>query len=312
MEPETTAFVAGGILVMRHFFWGVLCLLLPAVAGAGELPAIMVLNVKPQGKGLAETAGVLTDLVLQDVHDLKKFRVIGQKDVNQMLSLEQQKQLAGCNDTSCLVEIAGAMGTKYTIDGSLGTVGTASVLSLTLVDVSRAAVLAKKTAVVKGQREQLLSEVHNLVKELIEPVMDDVGAARAQRGPPAADRAHQGRGKTTIEEKRSARAEVSAPMHPYAFWGHVSFWSGVGVAAVGGAMTWLASGANDDYKSGKDPQGSWDAVDRYNALAVTGYSLGGALMATGVALWILSPGDEARVGFVPQGDGGAVVLTGSW
>ncbi|MBI5525843.1 MAG: hypothetical protein HY897_05870 [Deltaproteobacteria bacterium] len=283
--------------------------LLPAVAGGGELSAIMVLNVRPQGKGLAETAGVLTDLVLQDMHDLKRFRVIGQKDVNQMLSIEQQKQLAGCSDTSCLVEIAGAMGTRYTIDGSLGAVGTASVLSLTLVDVSRAEVLAKKTAVVKGQREQLLSEVHKLMKELMEPVLNEVGEPRRSAATSA----------PVSRATPSARTEVSAPMHPYALWGHVSFWSGLGVAAIGGVMTGLASSANNDYKSGKDPSGAWDAVDRYNAFAVTGYSIGGALMATGVVLWILSPGDDARakgqkISVKPVlGDRiGGLVLDGRW
>ena len=51
---------------------------------------------------------MLTELLLQDIHDLKKFRVVGEKD-NQMLNSEQRKHSRNF-DTSCLVEIAGAMG----------------------------------------------------------------------------------------------------------------------------------------------------------------------------------------------------------
>jgi len=34
-------------------------------------------------------------------------------------------------------------------------------------------------------------------------------------------------------------------------------------------------------------------IKNYNSAAVTAYALGGALVATGVVLWVLNPGDEA-------------------
>ncbi|MBI5528111.1 MAG: hypothetical protein HY897_17405 [Deltaproteobacteria bacterium] len=287
----------------------------PADASAAERDAVMVLNVRPQGKGLAETAGVLTDLVLQDLHDTKKFRVIGQKDVNQMLSLEQQKQLAGCNDTGCLVEIAGAMGTRFTVDGTLGAVGASSVLSLTLIDVSRAAVMGKKTAVVKGERENLLVEVHKLVRELMAPAVEQVEQATkagTSRMPPGPSR--------PSDKGVAAAVKAAQPgVNPLVLWGHVSFWTGLAAAGAGGVFTMLASSANDDYADGKDPITNRDAVGRNNALAVTGYALGGALMATGVTLWFLSPGDETgaqRTAVTIQpgvnGNGTKLVLSASW
>ena len=149
-----------------------------ATAPSESLTAIMVLNVKHEEEAGPGIAKILTGLVLQDLYDLssssggrKLFRVIGEKDVSQMLNTEQQKQLAGCTDTSCLVELAGAMGTKYTLDGTVGVVGTSNVLSLTLIDVTKAAVISRKTAVVKGDREQLLESVHKLISELMGPVL---------------------------------------------------------------------------------------------------------------------------------------------
>ena len=263
------------------------------------LPAIMVLTIKNEGQAEPGLARMLTELVLQDLHDLKKFRVVGEKDISQMLSTEQKKQLAGCSDTRCLIEIAGAMGTQYTIDGTVGVVGASNLLSLTLVDVTRAAVVSRKTTVVKGEREQLLESVHKLIADLMGPVIKE------EAGAPA---------KSTTAVKT-----VEYPMNPYKLWGHVSFWSGLGVAGLGGAFTAMASNANSDYKAGKDPVANRDAVGRDNAIAVTGYAVGAALMITGATLWILSPGDEAwakehALTIQPVIDRGAtaIILSGSW
>lgn len=146
-----------------------LTVLLPSTAAA-ELPGIMVLNVKHEEQAGPGLAAILTDLILQDLHDLKTFRVVGAKDIEQMLDTEQRKQLAGCTDTSCLVEIAGAMGTKYTLDSTVGAVGKSNVLSLSVIDVTRAAVVSKKTAVVRGDKEELLGTVYQLIQDLLEPV----------------------------------------------------------------------------------------------------------------------------------------------
>ena len=108
-------------------------------------------------------------------------------------------------------------------------------------------------------------------------------------------------------------------MNPYKMWGHVSFWSGVGLAGLGGVFTGLAAGAAGDYKAGNSPAGSRDALDRDNGLAVACYVVGGALLATGVSLWILSPGDDDwsnghAMTLTPAvtPSGGYLVLAGQW
>ena len=237
-----------------------LALVLAPSVHAGELPAIMVLNIKHEEEAGPGIAKILTELVLQDLHDLKKFRVIGEKDVDQLLTTEQRKQLAGCTDTSCLVEIAGAMGTQYTLDGTVGVVGQSNVLSVSLLDVTKAVVVSRKTTVVKGEREQLLESVHKLIADLMAPVMVDVGAARAQRGPPA---------------PVQATKTVEYPMNPYRLWGHVGIWGGLGVVALGGGFTALAKKAADDYNTGKDIAGTKSNIDNYDATAVTCYVLSG-------------------------------------
>ena len=88
--------------------------------------------------------------------------------------------------------------------------------------------------------------------------------------------------------------EAGSQMNPYRLWGHVGVWGGVAIIGLGGLFTALASKAADDYSRGDSHFGSKDDMSTYNAAAVTGYILGGTMVATGVVLWMLDPGDEKR------------------
>ena len=293
-----------------------------ALAAPSEsVPAIMVLNIKHEEEAGPGIAKILTELVLQDLHDLKKFRVIGEKDVDQLLTTEQRKQLAGCTDTSCIVEIAGAMGTQYTLDGTVGVVGQSNVLSVSLLDVTKAVVVSRKTTVVKGEREQLLESVHKLIIDLMEPVTKETatrGAPKVLLGPAATIPAG-----TVVPAKAGTQKTVEPspgpPMNPYRLWGHVGVWGGLTVVALGGGFTALAKKAADDYNTGKDIAGAKSNINNYDAAAVTCYVLGAGMVATGVVLWVLDPGDEKwakehRVSFVPTLDDGRVgfAVSGGW
>lgn len=112
--------------------------------------------------------------------------------------------------------------------------------------------------------------------------------------------------------------ERDYPMNPYRKWGYVSFFTGLGLAAFGGIATWRAKEAANDVKA----SGDWGAEDRnraWSGLAVSGYTLGGAAMISGIALWALSPGDkawwedhQACLGPAPGGNGVALSLGGRW
>jgi hypothetical protein len=102
-------------------------------------------------------------------------------------------------------------------------------------------------------------------------------------------------------------AQKSYPMNPYKMWGHVSFWSGIGVVAVGGAMSGLAVNSADNYRRTGNASDK-DKVGTYDKTAAVMYGLGGAMVVTGIVLWSISPGDEAwakrhRVSFGPIIDG---------
>ncbi|MBI5494735.1 MAG: hypothetical protein HY904_06870 [Deltaproteobacteria bacterium] len=74
----------------------------------------------------------LSDFVLAEVRKVPGYAVVSQSDIEQMLTLESRKQMLGCDATSCLAELGGALNAKEVLYGSVGRLGaTEIVLSLT-------------------------------------------------------------------------------------------------------------------------------------------------------------------------------------
>ena len=83
----------------------------------------------------------------------------------------------------------------------------------------------------------------------------------------------------------------SIPNRPKMLWGHVAFWSGLGVAAgLGGVGMGKALSSKKDYDAGDlDAKSS---METWTGVMYAGFGTGAALMVTGVVLWVLAP-DEA-------------------
>ena len=127
--------------------------------------------------------------------------------------------------------------------------------------------------------------------------------------------------KLTLEPGRSL--EVTIPlalineMGPLTTFGHVGFWTGLGLAGFGSAAAVMASQAGDDFR-----QQSWDtdADDRsqmWSGLMWGGLISGGVLMITGTVLWLLpeddSSGPSVGAALAPDPAGGMNVgIGGGW
>ena len=102
-------------------------------AMAKEKPRVLFLDltaalVKP------EEAKILTDMVSAELGQYDEYEAITSTDLRQMAALEAEKQSVGCSDSSCLAELAGAMGARYVIFGSVGKLGEKFILTLNLFD----------------------------------------------------------------------------------------------------------------------------------------------------------------------------------
>jgi TolB-like protein len=284
----------------------------PAFAEQKSAPrqkTLIVFNIIAERGVDAGLTNILSEVAIDRSASKRVVKVIGQKDVDKMLSWEQSKQLKGCTDTQCLVQIAGALGADYYLEGSLGVVGEKYFLTLKLIDSMSVEVLDRYTKPVKMDETALVE----MVKEMIDALFGKLKPENKEKpvsAPVAAEKGGQG-GK--VEQKVE---KPTYPMNPYKLAGHATFWPGLALAGLGGAFTALASKSADQY--GRTLEGKGD-VSLYNGLAVTGYALGGAAIVAGIVLWALSPGDEAwakkhKVSVAPSCDpsGCGLSVGGAW
>jgi len=100
------------------------------------------------GAGVADkVAATAEEMLLTALFRTGRFDVVGRSDIANLIGFERQKQLAGCTeDVSCAAEIAGALGVTYLAAAGMGRIGTLTVLSLKIIDVSHARVVARSEA----------------------------------------------------------------------------------------------------------------------------------------------------------------------
>lgn len=142
--------------------------LAPSVTWATEtgqlvVPTLSTSAVEP------EVAPVLTELVLEALLTRHHLPALGPADLKDMLDVEQQRQLLGCDDTRCFSELAGALGSARLVSGLIGRLGEQYVVSLKLVDLSSAQVLSRAS-----RRFGRLEEA----PEVIGPLVDDLVGAK--------------------------------------------------------------------------------------------------------------------------------------
>lgn len=134
-----------------------------------ELPKIIVFDIKPEKGVDSGSANLLTEIVLDEVTSItrERYRVIGQKDIDKMLFWETNKSLKNCNDSSCLMQIAGALGADYYVEGSVGILGKKYVLTLKFIDAYKVEILGRKTEVMEKGEEDLIKVAKAAVRDIL-------------------------------------------------------------------------------------------------------------------------------------------------
>ncbi len=142
----------------------------PAAAGPSQRQKIAVLELSARGVE-ADTARSLTDVVAREVDRSGLFATLSAEDIRGMLRHLEHRQSLGCTDEACLAELGGALGVELVLSGSVGRVGETWVVSLTLLDVRRAAVVSREERTARGAADALLEEARGAARALLRPLL---------------------------------------------------------------------------------------------------------------------------------------------
>ncbi len=129
-----------------------------------EKPRVLVLDLDVSSADTVQTK-LINGLVTDSVARLGKYEVVSSGDVRQLVEVEADKTAAGCETSSCLAEVAGAMGARWVVFGTLGRLGTLTVVTLSLFD-TRAAKAAGRQRIEVRDAEQLPSELDTALASL--------------------------------------------------------------------------------------------------------------------------------------------------
>ena len=123
------------------------------MAPEGMKAAVIDLAAHDVSEGIASS---LTQLLSLELKKFEGMGVISRDEIQTMLRFETDKQILQCtSDTSCLVEIGGALGVDWLVSGSVGRLGESYVITLKLMDVARAKVVNRAAESFQGLESHL-------------------------------------------------------------------------------------------------------------------------------------------------------------
>jgi TolB-like protein len=136
-----------------------LAVLLPLAADA-EPPSVAVLPLEAKVGVSADVADLLTSHLTNLLRDAGAFsRVVGTREIEAVIGFERQRELMACNSTSCLAQMAGALGVDFIVTGTAGRLGASWLLNVSLVDVRSGQVRASVSRPVTSETEEGLLAV---------------------------------------------------------------------------------------------------------------------------------------------------------
>jgi hypothetical protein len=249
------------------------------------LTTVLLASAAAQGAGDAQTATTLTSLVTAELSNDARFDVLSSADVRQVVAFEAEKQALGCtDDSSCLAEVAGAMGARYVVYGQLGRLGSIGVLTLNLFDSDKAQAISR-SVVQAPDVEQFATKLPAAVASLVADVavaegaqakllvLDVAPTAPADAGePPPAVTASEGSGGLGVWFLVGGGAAGALGA----------------LAATGGVLMGLAAlGTEEEARTTPfydDAKQALDDAERYALISNALYITAGVLVVGGVAL----------------------------
>jgi len=138
-----------------------------APAHAKEELRTIVLDLKGR-RGVDEgLAAVLTDVVQGEVASQPGRKAYSSADVKRLMQFEAERVAIGCDDDSCVAELASALDVDRVITGSISKVGTKFFVVLSEFDSENVEPIARLQKAMPANEDLLMTGVKNLTRELL-------------------------------------------------------------------------------------------------------------------------------------------------
>lgn len=129
---------------------------------------MFVLDLVPNGvepETVVSVGGVVSSLV----SECAGATSVNSAELRSLTSMESTRQSAGCTETSCLGELADALGARYIVSGDVGRLEAHYVVNLTLFDAEEGASRGRRSVEVSSL-DHVADELRPAVNELLAPL----------------------------------------------------------------------------------------------------------------------------------------------
>lgn len=254
----------------------VAALALTAPDAPAKKPSLLLLPIDARNGVSPDLAEQLVPALGAELARRFPVRVTTYKEIQGAITNEQLKQVANCDNVSCVAEIAGALNTDQIVAGTLGKFGDAYLLSLARVAAGNVEPLARVSRrYSSGRVEQILDDLPNIADELMGL---PASAPLAMPEPPPAAPATPAPAPGEKPGLRPAKIGAWSAAGVGAALGALALLGGVALGLVGAGIV-----AHDASLGGRPGKHAIDAVEGLGA-DVAGV---GAVVLGGVALVIL-------------------------
>jgi len=128
---------------------------------------ISVMELKAENGIDKGVVTLLYELILTEFQEYSNLSVISKTDISSMVQYETEKELAGCDETSCMAEIGGALGVDKVVIGHVGKLGSSYVVTLKLMNIKKATVENRVSKTIPADEDKLIPVIKFLANKLL-------------------------------------------------------------------------------------------------------------------------------------------------
>jgi hypothetical protein len=138
----------------------------PGAARQAPLQKIVVAEMRSQTGDIdPRLFRVAEEQMAIEIGKTGRYSVIGRDDINRMLDSMQQRQMMGCTDVECYVQIGGAMGADLMVAGTMDKVGTTVMIAVKLINIANAEVLNRESEKIREPNPEEIVPRNNDYRE---------------------------------------------------------------------------------------------------------------------------------------------------